>query len=112
MARKETATKPTRSADASVEDISRQLQALRDDLSALSSSVVKLGATTKDAAVAAGSERVSALAEHGGEVKAQLANGVDSLRAETEAMVRDRPIGTLALAAALGAAVGYLTARR
>ena len=112
MTRKDTTTKSGQNVDASVDDISRQLKELREDLSALSSSVVALGAATKDTAVAAGAERASALAEHGSELKTQLTNGFDSLRAETEHMVRDKPIGTLAIAAALGLAVGYLTARR
>ena len=112
MARKETTRRNGGRGEVSFEDLERQLNALKSDVSELSSTMVALANDRKDAALTAGTDRIDALMENGREMAARLEDRFDSLRGEVESSVRGKPFATIGIAAAVGLVVGYLSARR
>ena len=112
MARKTSAQGDGKRGDVSIEDLERQLSALKDDVSELSTTMVAFANGRKDAAVSAGADRIEALRENGREMAAELEDRIDALRGEIESSIRGKPFATIGIAAAVGLVVGYLSARR
>lgn len=106
------ATTPDAAQEVTVEDLQRQVDTLTEDIAALSSTLVALGAAKKNAAVSAGAERIAAAAERGRNLAAEIEGGFEALGDEARRTVTSRPFASVAIAAALGIAVGFLTARR
>lgn len=113
MVNKSTAAKTGNgTSEASLEEIQRQFATLKDDISALSATVVALGTTKKDAAIAAGADRAGALADRGKAALGQAEESFGTLLQDMEKTVRAKPFTALAISAALGLVFGLYTAQR
>jgi ElaB/YqjD/DUF883 family membrane-anchored ribosome-binding protein len=98
--------------EVSLDEIQRQFDTLKADISALSTTVVALGAAKKDAAIAAGADRASALADRGIAALDHAEESFGTFLQDMEKTVRAKPFTALGISAALGLAFGLYTARR
>ncbi len=112
MARKPSTHGTGERRNVSLENLERQLDALKDEVSELSTTLVALANDRKDAAVSAGADRIEALRENGREMTARLEDRIDALRGEVESSLHGKPFATIGIAAAVGFLVGYLSAWR
>jgi ElaB/YqjD/DUF883 family membrane-anchored ribosome-binding protein len=102
----------TAAAEPSLEDLQQQFKSLKSDLSALSSTVMSIGAAKTDAAIAAGTDRASALAHRGKAAIDQVEDSFGTVIHDVEKSVRAKPFTALAISAALGLVFGLYTAQR
>lgn len=98
--------------EVSLEDVERNLDALKHDLSELSSTVQALASEQKDSAIAAGAAHLEALGERGKASAGRAEERLDHALDEAGRTLRERPLATVAIAAAVGLAVGYLSGSR
>jgi ElaB/YqjD/DUF883 family membrane-anchored ribosome-binding protein len=113
MVNKSTVTKTSDGiSEASFEEIQRQFATLKDDISALSATVLALGTTKKDAAIAAGADRAGALAGRGKVALDQAEESFGTFLQDMEKTVRAKPFTALAISAALGLVFGLFTSQR
>ena len=91
--------------DATVEDLSLQISILKDDISALTSTLGEFGMAKADAAAKTARSTAADLAEAGREKTLET-------QAKAEEFIRTQPTTALAIAAGVGFLVGLITARR
>lgn len=91
--------------DISVEDLSAQIDALKNDLSSLTSSLSDYG-------IGKAAEAKQATKEGAETLKAAASDKAIEAQLHTEEFVKTQPATALGLAAGLGFLVGMITARR
>ncbi len=91
--------------EVTVDDLTAQIDKIKQDIAELTDTIVELGASRRDAAV----DEVANHVDHARRRGERAA--LDAADAAGRA-VRESPVTSLAIAAAVGAAFGYLTARR
>lgn len=98
--------------DVSVDDLTLQIDKLKQDIADLTDTMVELGASRKRAAVAEVAESAGEVRRRGEQAARDAAEAARGLGDEAGRAVRESPMASLAIAAAVGAAFGYFTARR
>ncbi|MEO9902139.1 DUF883 C-terminal domain-containing protein [Nisaea sp.] len=107
-ARTKTAANET---SAKSDDIEAQLEALRADLAALADSVSGLGQSKAGDLKQRGEEVAAKIAENSSAAVKRVKNDLDRIEKNVSTGVRAKPIRSIAIAAGLGLAVGYLVRR-
>ena len=92
-------------------DIEAQLEALRSDLSDLTNSVSDLGRSRTSDLKHRGEEAMAKIAESSSAAAKRVKNDLDRIEKGVSTGVRAKPIRSIAIAAGLGLAVGYLVRR-
>ncbi|GGA19290.1 DUF883 family protein [Neptunicoccus cionae] len=98
--------------DATVADLSAQIETLRKDLSALSGTINDLGKAKKAELKEAATDRVDAAREKGAEAAEAVTNRAKEVHEQANDFVKSQPATALGIAAGLGFLVGMLNARR
>lgn len=98
--------------DVSLEEIQRQFETLKADISLLSKTVVALGAAKKDAAFAAGVDSAGELRDRGMATLDQAEERFGTLLQDIKKTVHAKPFTALAVSAAFGLMFGLITAKR
>jgi len=98
--------------DEAVEKLSKDVAALKDDISSLIGTLRDLGADGKDAAVAETLKQASALRDQTRVKVDSLQETADQLALQAKETVQEKPATALLIAAAVGMLFGLLTARR
>ncbi|MEP3120459.1 DUF883 C-terminal domain-containing protein [Nisaea sp.] len=107
-ARTKTAANET---SAKSDDIEAQLEALRADLAALADSVSGLSQSKAGDLKQRGEEVAAKIAENSSAAVKRVKNDLDRIEKNVSTGVRAKPIRSIAIAAGLGLAVGYLVRR-
>ncbi len=103
----------TASQNAAYDDLSRQIETLRSDLSRLTETIGSIGRTEKDRLVASARARGEDLKAAGEAKYAEARHTAEGYMREGERYVREQPGSALGIAAAIGFLVGYvMTSRR
>ncbi|MEQ8335585.1 hypothetical protein [Nisaea sp.] len=110
MATAQTKTAANGSA-AKPDDIEAQLAALRADLSALADSVSGLGKSKAGDLKQRGDDAAAKIAANSSAAAKRVKEDLDRIEEGVSTNVRARPIRSLAIAAGIGLAVGYLVRR-
>jgi ElaB/YqjD/DUF883 family membrane-anchored ribosome-binding protein len=111
MARPETTTALSATED-SIAELSRQIDALRADVAAITQTIGTIGREGSHAAAERVRSEAARLAAKGGAELAALQAQAERAGEEAADMVRRQPAMAMGLAAALGFVAGLLTARR
>lgn len=98
--------------ETNVEELSRQIDALRADIAAITQTIGTIGREGSHAAADRLRAEASHLAARGGAELAALQAQAERAGEQAADMVRAQPVAAMGLAAALGFVVGLLTARR
>lgn len=93
------------------EDIESQLEALRADISTLANSVSGLGQSKVGDLKQRGEEVATKIAENSSAAAKRVKDDLDRIEKNVSTGVRAKPIRSIAIAAGLGLAVGYLIRR-
>ncbi len=95
-----------------VEDLNRQLEALRDDVAAIAETLKALGLAQGKAA-ADGVRGKAEEARAAGEAQAEaLRRSLEAILAEADTAARQKPVTAMGIAAGFGFLIGLLLARR
>ena len=100
------------SSEPDLDDLARQMEALRADLAAIAETLKALGVATGQSA-ADGARDKARQARAAGEAQAEaLRRSVEAILDETDTAARQSPLTAMGIAAALGFVIGLLLARR
>ncbi|MEV8467195.1 hypothetical protein AB0T83_10435 [Fluviibacterium sp. DFM31] len=105
-------TKPTTTPSQDIAELSKQIDALKEDISGLSSAFASLASSSRDAAITGAREK-AAQARAAGEdqVDAMLRNA-EELGQRTSTAIREQPAMAVGLAVGAGFLLGLLLGRR
>lgn len=98
--------------DATVADLSAQIETLRKDLSALTGTINDLGKAKSSELKEAASDRVEMAREKGAEAAEAVTSRAKEVHEQANDFVKAQPATALGIAAGLGFLVGMLNARR
>lgn len=98
--------------DASVADLSAQIETLRKDLSALTGTINDLGKAKSAELTEAATDRVDAAREKGAQAAQAVTDRAKEVHEQANDFVKSQPATALGIAAGLGFLVGMLNARR
>lgn len=98
--------------DAARADLADQIAVLRKDIDALAGALKTLTRTGVDAAAAGAAKRAKAAGEAGAEAAESALDAVARNGERVSGYAREKPFQALAIAAAAGLLLGYLTASR
>jgi ElaB/YqjD/DUF883 family membrane-anchored ribosome-binding protein len=99
-------------AEPSVEDLSRQVEALRADLLGTAETLKALGLSQGQAMADDLRARADRLRHEGEERMARMQKQAEGLASEADKMVRDQPAMAMGMAAGFGFLIGLLLARK
>jgi ElaB/YqjD/DUF883 family membrane-anchored ribosome-binding protein len=95
----------------STEQLAKDIETLKSDISQIANSLRDLGLQTKDTALAEGRRRYEIARLRGHEQVDHLRTTAEDLSLQATEAVRDRPATALLVAAGIGMLFGLLTAR-
>ncbi|UWR22696.1 DUF883 C-terminal domain-containing protein [Sulfitobacter sp. S190] len=95
----------TKNKDVNVEDLSLQIQVLKDDIASLTDTISSFGAAKKDEAAAAAKAKAAEIKDAGFARAAEMQD-------QTEEFIRTQPATALSLAAGFGFLVGLVITNR
>lgn len=96
----------------SVEQLSKDVDALKTDIASLVETLKGLGAESKDAAVSEAKRQAANLGDEARTRIDTLQSTADQLAAQAKETVQEKPASALMIAAAIGMAFGFMTARK
>lgn len=99
-------------ADPTIEDLSRQIETLRSDLTELAETLKALGIAQARAAGDEVKSRAGAARAAGEARVEELHDRLESMLAEADKLARDRPATAMGIAAGFGFLIGLLLGRR
>ena len=106
MAAKDDKPEPT------IEDLARQMEGLRADLSELAETLKALGISQTRAAAEEVKQRAGEARDAGAQQVEELQARLEAMLGEADKLARDRPATAMGIAAGLGFVIGLLLARR
>ncbi|MXU65682.1 DUF883 family protein [Oceanomicrobium pacificus] len=98
--------------EASVEDLTKQIEALKSDLAGLTKTISDLGRTQGEALAESAKIKAQELKARGQENAELVARQARALNDDANQMIADRPGTALGLAVGVGILIGLMTARR
>jgi ElaB/YqjD/DUF883 family membrane-anchored ribosome-binding protein len=95
-----------------LEDLTRQIEALRADLTGIAETLKGLGVATGKAAAEDVKSRAGAARAAGEEQIAEMHARLEAMLAEADKLARDKPITAMGIAAGFGFLIGLMLGRR
>lgn len=96
----------------STDDLAQQIDSLRADISAIATTLGKMGRAQGEAAIHTARGKAQALKAEGDAVYEAAAMRASEAAAQAEEAVRQRPATALGIAMGVGFLIGYLTGRK
>ena len=107
---KETAAKDA--AEASVEDISAQIEVLKSDIAALTKSIADIGIAKGEGFRQAAEERAAHLRDAGHAAADRATQSARTFASDTERKIQENPTAAIGIATGVGFLLGLILARR
>lgn len=112
MATETTPKKETATQAASTDQLAKDIETLKSDISQMASTLRELGLQGKETAIAEGRRRYELARTLGHEQVDHIRSSAEDFGHQATAAVRDRPATALLIAAGVGMLFGILTARK
>ncbi len=109
MAQSKTATK---SSAPEVEQLSAQIDALKDDIANISETLLDMGSARREAAVKGASEKVAHLKSSSEKRLQEMQEKVEDIASRTGDAVRNQPATAVAIAVGVGFLLGFISGRK